>query len=105
LEEILSNAVLANDETILKTIVSHFLNFGARAESDARWLCNILPADLLGFLRAEVSKAIGDKAGDPVKARKIFLSMGKTAKTIFGPEYPSTKRAFDNEARAVVRQT
>jgi len=30
---------------------------------------------------------IREKAGDPVKARKIFLSMGKTARIIFGDSY------------------
>lgn len=70
---------------------------------DARWLVGILPADLLGFFRGEVAAAIREKAGDPVKARKILHSLGKTARVIFGPEYALTKKALDAESRATVR--
>lgn len=53
-----------------------------------------------------VRSAINDKAaGNPVKARKIFLSLGQTAKVIFGPEYASTKKKLDAESRVAVRKT
>ena len=65
------NAVLANDEAVLAATISHFLKFGARAESDARWFVSILPADLQAFFRSEFMEAIRTKVGnDPVKNSK-----------------------------------
>ena len=95
----------ANDEAVLRTIVLRLLNVGARAKEDARGLVSILPPDLLGFFRSEISIAIREKAGDPVKARKVFLSLGQTAKVIFGPEYATTKKKLDAESRDAVRKT
>ncbi len=95
------SASTVTEETVFRAIISHFLSLGAKASEDARWLVSILPADVLPFFRAEVCNAITAKAGNPVKARKIFLSMGKTARAIFGPEYARTKKMLDAQSRAV----
>ena len=94
----------ANDEAMLRAVVLRLLNGGARVTEDARWLVGILPADLLGFLRSEVCAAIRQKASDPTKARKIFLSLGKTGRVLFGAEYAATKQTLDAESRAVARE-
>lgn len=98
-------ASTADDEAVLRAVVMRLLNVGARGKEDARWLVSILPPDLLRFFRLAISAAIREKAGNPVKARKIFLSLGQTAKVIFGPEYASTKKKLDTESRAAVRKT
>ena len=95
----------ANDEPILRTVVLRLLNGGSRVEEDARWLVGILPADLLVFFRSEVSAAVREKAGDPKKARKIFLALGKTARAIYGTEFSRVKKTLDEESRAAVRKT
>ncbi|MGA2857576.1 MAG: hypothetical protein ABSE40_11945 [Candidatus Sulfotelmatobacter sp.] len=94
------------DGEVVREIVLHLLNSGAKGHEDASWLAEVLAedAELLAFFRAEVSTAIREKAGDPVKARKIFLSMGKTARAIFGPEYASTKKNLDAESRAAANE-
>jgi hypothetical protein len=89
----------------LRAIVLRLVNAGARAKEDARWRVSVLPPDLLRFFRSEITVAIREKAGDPVKARKIFLSLGQTAKVIFGPQYASEKKKLDTESRAAVRKT
>jgi hypothetical protein len=93
------------EEDVLRTIIAHLLNAGAKAADDARWLVRILPADLLGFFRAEVTAAVREKAGDPAKARKIFLALGKTARAIYGPEFASVKKTLDTQSRASVGKT
>jgi len=99
-------ATTITDASVLQAIISHLLNFGARAAEDARWLVSILPDDLLGFFRSEVMKAIREKAGnDAVKTRKIFLSLGKTAKVIFGPEYAATKGKLDSASKQAVARS
>jgi hypothetical protein len=96
-------ASTANDEAILRVVVMRLLNVGARAKGDTRWLVSALPADLLGFFRSEVSNAIREKAADPVKARKIFLSLGKTARIVFGPDYSRVKQEFDRASKAAAK--
>lgn len=88
-----------DEDAILQRIISHFLTY-RQAESDARWFLSILPEDLQGFFQSEVLSAIQAKAGDPAKARKLFLSMGKTSRAIFGPEFARVKKTLDSELRA-----
>lgn len=98
-------ALTVNNEAVLKAIISHFLNLGAKAEADSHWLIGILPADLLEFLRSEFTAAIRQKAaGDSKKARKIFLALGKTGRAIYGSEFARVKKALDAESRAAVRK-
>ena len=52
-----------NDDAVLRAIISHFLNFGARASEDSKWFIGILPTDLRAFFRAEFIEAIKLKAG------------------------------------------
>ena len=90
-----------NDDDVLWAIIRHFLNFDARASNDARWFVGILPADLQAFFRDEFMEAIKLKAGnDATKTRKLFLSLGKTARFIFGDEYQTTKHRLDAESKA-----
>ena len=96
-------ASTANDEAILRAVVMRLLNTGARAKEDAAWLVGILPADLLGFFRSEINAAIREKAGEPIKARKIFLSLGKTARIVFGSDYSRIKQEFDRASRAATK--
>ena len=96
-------ASTANDEAILRAVVTRLLNAGERAKDDARWLVSLLSSDLLDFFRAEISVAIREKAGDPVKARKIFLSLGKTARIVFGPDYSRVKQEFDRASKAAAK--
>jgi len=62
-----------------------------------------LPDVLLTFLRAEVIDAIQQQAGDAVKDRKLFLSIGKTGTVTFGPEY-AQKKKLDAELKAALRK-
>jgi hypothetical protein len=91
-----------NEQKVLESIVAHFLKFGARASEDSKWFVGILPTDLQAFFRAEFLKALRDKAGDPVKARKLFLSLGTTGKAIFGDDYKRTRRVMDAESKAAL---
>jgi hypothetical protein len=93
----------ANDEAVLRAIVLRLLNGGSRVQEDASWLVSFLPVDLLNFFRSEFGDAIRQKAGDPVKARKIFLSMGKTAKIVFGSDYWRVKQEFDRASKAAAK--
>ena len=93
------NTATPTDESVLRAIIGHFLNLGAKAAEDARWLVSILPADLQAFFRVEVIAAIKEKAGNPAKARKIFLSLGKTARAIFGDTYAQVKRDYDRASK------
>ena len=86
-------APIANEEALLQRVISHFLNFGARASDDARWFVSVLPGDLQAFFRSEFLQAIRAKSGDDAaKARKFFLSLGQTARAIFASEYSRTKK-------------
>lgn len=98
-------ASTGNDEAILRAVVMRVLNGGAKVKEDAAWLVGILPADLLGFFRLEVTAAIREKAANAVKARKIFLSLGKTARIVFGPDYSRVKQEFDRASKAAVQKT
>jgi hypothetical protein len=88
------------NESVLQAIIVHLVNAGAKAEEDARWIVRILPCDLQPFFRAEVLAAIRAKASDPKKARKIFLSLGKTARAIFGHDFALVKKQLNAESRA-----
>ena len=66
-------------------------------------MVSILPTDLLDFFRSEISAAIREKAGEPIKARKIFLSLGKTDRIVFGSDYSRIKQEFDRASRAAVK--
>lgn len=86
----------------LQAIITSLLNRGANAHEDASFLVSILSdeADLLAFFRAEFLAAIREKAGNPTKARKIFLSLGKTSRQIFGPEFARVRADLDKESKA-----
>ena len=77
---------------------------------DARWVVNLLPADLQAFFRAEVLAELernatrDDGAVDRVELRKLFYALSKTAKVIFGPLFESTKARLHAESRAAVRK-
>lgn len=92
-----------NDEAILRAVVRRLLSGGSRVAEDARWLVSILPVELQSFFRSEINVSIREKAADPVKARKIFLSMGKTARIIFGDSYAQVKREYDRASRDAVK--
>jgi hypothetical protein len=96
-------ASTANDEAVLRAVVVRLLSGGSRVTEDARWLVSILPADLLGFFRAEASAAIRGKAGDPVKARKILYALGDTARNIFGDTYAEVKQDYDRASKDAAR--
>jgi hypothetical protein len=104
-------ASTADDEAILRAIIVHLLNGGSRVTDDARWLVNVLPADLQKFFRAEVLAELERKATrhdgtvDKVKTRKLFYALSKTAKVIFGPQFESTKARLDAESRDAARKT
>jgi len=74
-----------------------------RRHGSAECWGEILPPDLLDFFRSEIGAAIRKKAGDPVKARKIFLSLGKTARIVFGPDYSRVKQEFDRASKAAAK--
>jgi hypothetical protein len=103
-------ASTANDEAILRAVVLRLLNGGSRVTEDARWIVNILPADLQAFFRAEVLAELERKATrtdgtvDRVKLRKLFYGLSKTSKVIFGPQFASTKKRLDAESRAAARK-
>lgn len=94
---------LASGHQVDTKLVARLLNGGSRLADDAQRVMDTMPAERREAFRDAVRSAINDKAaGDPVKARKIFLSLGKTARAIFGLEYASTKKRLDAESRAAV---
>ena len=101
----------ANDEAVLRAVVMRLLNGGSRVTEDASWLVSFLPADLLAFFRAEVLAELEKKATrtdgtvDSVKLRKLFYTLSKTSKVIFGPQWAGTKKKIDADSRAAVRKT
>jgi len=57
-----------------------------------------LQADILEGIRAKAARP--DGSYDPVKARKIFLSLGDAGKEIWGSDYTTKKREFDRASKA-----
>jgi len=94
------------EEEFLQAIITSVLSRGAKAHEDAAFLVGILADDaaLLSFFRDAVRTAINEKAGNPVKARKIFRSLNKTARAIFGDDYSKISKEFDRASRAAVQK-
>jgi hypothetical protein len=60
----------------------------------------VLQVDILEGIRAKSARP--DGSYDPVKARKIFLSLGDSGKEIWGSDYRATKRQFDQASKASI---
>jgi hypothetical protein len=90
--------------SIPPTLVPHIL--GAHGRHDVLRQIELLSDEQLHTLRADILGGIRTKAArpdgtdDPVKARKIFLSLGDAGKEIWGSAYAATKREFDRASKA-----
>jgi len=89
---------------ILPKLAAHIL--GAHGRPDALRQIEMLSDEQLHTLQADILEGIRVKAArpdgsyDPVKARKIFLSLGDAGKEIWGRDYTSKKREFDRASKA-----
>jgi hypothetical protein len=90
-------------------LAAHILSAHGRLDVSGR--LELLSDEQLQTLRADILEGVRAKAArpdgsdDPVKARKIFLSLGDAGKEIWGSAYAATKRRFDNESKGAVPKT
>lgn len=91
---------LRTQENAESKVVLRLLNGGARLADDAERVMQTFTADQAESFRDAFRAAINDKAaGDPIKARKIFLAVGDTARKVFGNSYAQMRREFDRASK------
>src|SRR5262245_16219097 len=76
--------------------VKHLVAGGSRVATEAADFMQTMPEEKRQSFRDRFLAAIQEKAaGNPVKARKLLLAAGDTARAVLGETFGSIKKQFD----------